>query len=256
MGDNLEKVVINELRIDELPLSHTWVIVGPPSSGKTSFMINIVFYNKHKYPVGKVTIQTEDGYKHFKEIFHPLFVSNSWDEIDQKRFIERQRKCVLEHGKGYIGNYAINIIDDVGDDPKIYKTKLMRALYKLGSQHWEKITMIGTQFALDLPPDIRNSLSYAGIGRSPDPTERKKLYNNFGGTTGSFEKFEDLMDQLTGDHTFMIIKKRSQSNKLEDCVFFWQTKVLGPWKFGCNEYRAHGEARYNPNYVEQIDYDL
>ena len=60
------------------------------------------------------------------------------------------------------------------------------------------------------------------------------------------------MDQLTGDHTCLIFKKRSQSNKMEDCVYYYQTKVLGPWKFGCKEYRQWGATRYNPNYVEKI----
>jgi len=218
----------------------------------TTLMENFAYFLKHRYPVGRVFIGTEDGYNRFCNIFHKLYVSNYWSEEEEERYIRRQRTCTMENGKGYPGNYGCNIIDDVSDDPKIYKTKLMRGIFKLGSQHWAQLAMIGSQYAIDMPPDIRKSVSYVALGREPEQNERKKLYDNFGGLAGSYERFCDLMDQITGDHTFLIFKKRSQSNDLEDCVSWFQTKQLGDWKFGCKEYRKHAEERYDPNYVEQI----
>lgn len=218
----------------------------------TTLMENFAYYRKHLYPVAKCFIATEDGYKRFSKIFHPLFVSNYWDEKDEERHVLRQRTCEMENGRGYPGNYAINIIDDVSDDPKIYKTKLMRGLFKLGSQHWAQLLMVGSQYAIDMPPDVRKSVSYVAIGREPEPNERRKLYDNFGGLAGSYERFCDLMDQITGDHTFLIFKKRSQSNELEDCVSWFQTKPMNDWKFGSKEYRKWGEDRYDKNYKEQI----
>lgn len=247
-----ETVNIPEFKPEEMPLSCTWIIIGPPASGKTTFMENMAYYRKNVYPTGRVFIGTEDGYKRFCTIFHPLFVSNYWDEKEEENHVKRQRTCEMENGRGYPGNYAVNIIDDVSDDPRIYKTKLMRGLFKLGSQHWAQLLMIGTQYAIDMPPDVRKSVSYVAIGREPEFNERKKLYDNFGGLAGSFEKFCDLMDQITGDHTFLIFKKRSQSNELEECVSWFQTKVMGDWKFGSKEYRQWGDQRYNKDYVEQI----
>lgn len=243
---------INEFRPEDMPMSCTWVIIGTPGSGKTTFMENLSYYRKDKYPVARVFIQTEDGYKRFCSIFHPLFVSNYWDEEEEKKHILRQRTCVMENNKGYEGNYAINIIDDCGDDKTVYNTKTMKGLFKLGSQHWEQLLMVGTQYVIDMPTEIRNSVSFVAIGRAPDDVDRKKIYTNFGGLAGSYNRFCNLMDALTGDYTFLIFKKRSQSNELEDCVFYWRVKPLGNWKFGCNEYKKWGEDRYDPNYVEKI----
>jgi hypothetical protein len=103
-----------------------------------------------------------------------------------------------------------------------------------------------------MPPGVRKSVSYVALAREPEPIERKKLYDNFGGMAGSYERFCDLMDQLTGDFTFLIFKKRSQSNNLEDCVSWFKVKPLKEWRFGCKEYRAHAEARYDPKYVDTI----
>lgn len=236
----------------ELDDNHRFLLGDFTVTHNTSFMENMAYYRKHLYPVGRVFIGTEDGYKRFCKIFHPLYVSNYWDEKEEERHCERQRTCEMQNGRGYPGNYAINIIDDVSDDPKIYKTKLMRGIFKLGSQHWAQLAMVGSQYAIDMPPDIRKAVSYVALGREPEPIEREKLYKNFGGLAGSYDKFCDLMDQITGDYTFLIFKKRSQSNELEECVSWFRTKKLSDWKFGCKEYRAHGDTRYDTNYVETI----
>lgn len=99
---------------------------------------------------------------------------------------------------------------------------------------------------------MRKSVSYVAIFREPEEVERKKLYDNFGGLAGSYDRFCDLMDELTGDFTCIIFKKRSQSNKLEDCVFYYKTQILKPWTFGCKEYKEWGKERYNSGYVEDL----
>lgn len=218
----------------------------------TAGMETITYRLKHRYPVGRVFIGTEDGYRKFSNIFHPLFVSNYYDEEEEKNHILRQRTCEMDNGKGYPGNYAVNILDDISDDPKIFHTKVFQGLFKLGSQWWNQLCMVGLQYAIDMSPGIRKSVSYVAIGREPELKERKKLYENFGGMAGTFQDFCDLMDELTGDFTFIIFKKRSQTNNIEDNVFWFRTEKLKPWKFGCKEYREWGKNRYNPDYVEEF----
>lgn len=218
----------------------------------TSLIEDFCYFLKHRYPVARVFMGTEGAYRRFSDIMHPLFVSNYYDEQEEKNHILRQRKCKMENPEGYPGNYAINILDDVSDDPKIYKTKVMRGLFKLGSQHWNQLLMVGSQYAIDLPPDVRKSVSYVAIFREPEESERKKLYINLGGSCGKYETFCELMDQLTGDFTCLIIKKRSQSNRIEDNVFWFRTQKLNDWKFGCGEYKEWGKNRYNPKYQEEF----
>ena len=247
-----KEVTIDEFKIEDIPLSCTWIIIGNPGSGKSTLIENLCYYLKHRYPVARLFIGTPEGFQKSCEIFHPLYVSNSYNEDQEKQHIVRQKTCAMENGKTDISSYSINIMDDVSDDPQIYRTKVMRGLFKLGSQHWNQLYIVGSQYAIEMPPDVRKSASYVALFREPEEIERKKLYTNFGGLAGSYDNFCDLMDQLTGDYTCLIFKKRSQSNNMEDCIFWYRTKVLKPWKFGCKEYRAWGKERYDTNYVEKI----
>jgi len=257
---------IYEFDLQDVPLSCTWVIIGPPGSGKTSLIENIAYYHKHRYATAKVFMGTPGAYKRMCSIFPPLFVSGSYDEEELKDHITRQRTCIQENNNdinlnpgdpGYVGNYSLVILDDVTDDPKIFKTKIMRGIFKLGSQHWAELCLVGSQYALDMPPDTRKSVSYVALFREPEENERRKLYDNFGGLAGTYKEFCALMDGITGDYTCLIFKKRGQSNSSVENVFYYKTinpADLGDWKFGCEEYRRHGEERYNKKFKEVVEY--
>ena len=68
----------------------------------------------------------------------------------------------------------IEILDDCSDDPKIYRTKIIRGAFKNGRQHWKRQFWVGLQYAIDMGPDIRKSVSYVFIFREPEENERKK----------------------------------------------------------------------------------
>lgn len=246
-----EEIKIKPFDFSTMPLSCTWISIGAPGSGKTTLTENICYYKKHQYPVARVFICNEGGYKRMCSIFPPIYVSNYYNEDEEKSAILRQKKCSLSNTSDYTGNYMINIADDL--DQKFLRTPLMISMFKVGTQHWNELTIIGTQYAVDFAPEIRTSVSYVALFRCVDEIEKKKLYNNFGGVCGPYEKFCALLSQITGDHRCMIIKKMSQSNNLEDNVFWYETKPLGKWMFGCKEYRDWNKERYNTNYCEKVE---
>lgn len=246
-----EKVSINEFDIHSLPQSFSAIMIGAPGSGKTELLFTLIYYLKHRYPVGRVFSGTDSGYKRFCDTFHPLFVSNYFSEDEEKQYVMRQRKCELENGKMYVGNYAYNILDDLADDPKIFRTPLLRGYFKLGSQHWNQAGIIASQYCFDVAPDCRKCVSYVFLFKEADEVERKKLHTSFGGICGSYETFCGLMDQITGDYTAMVIVKRTQATKMEDCVFYLRTQKLPPFRIGCKEMWAWAESRYDKSYKDE-----
>lgn len=254
MAPPSQEIEIPEFRIEDIETSASFIFVAPPGSGKTTCMENICYFLKHRYPVARLFVGEEDAYLHYCNIFPPLFVSNEWNEEEEKMYIKRQKMCKLENGDEYVGNSAINMIDDAIENVREYYKPLFSAMFKKYSRHGCNLILLGTQYANDFPPAIRSSASYVFIGRNVDIGDRKKLFENFGGVCGTQQRFNDLMDQITGDHTFLVIKKRSESNAIENCVFYYQT-IPNPknWKFGCDEYIKWHDTRYNTKYIDSID---
>lgn len=245
---------IREFRLEDIPLSQSWIICGVPESGKSVLVDNLCYFHKHRYPVARIWSANEGATQAFAKKFPPIYISNYYDADEVKRAIQRQRLCIQEQTPN---PYSINVFDDVVDDPSILKSKEIRALFRFGSQHYRAMTLFATQYALEFTPDVRNSASYVAMFRENNKIELEKLWKNFGGIVGTLQDFTELMNQVCGDYTCLIIKRRSQSNKLEDNVFFYKTHHHDSdkhypenWKFGCKEYLEWNEKRYNTNYVD------
>ncbi len=222
----------------------------------TTFIENLVYAVKHKYPVARVFCGSQPAYERFSKIFGKLYVTLGYNEAAESMHIRRQKQCAIENGPKHPANYAINILDDVSSDTKVYKTPTFNDIFKNGSQHYHQIFILALQYVVDIPPYVRGTVSYAALFRSRGEDNMKKLYTNFGGAFGNKNKFFSTLEQVTGDYTCMILDMRTQSQKLEDCVFWYRThpieKEKPDWKFGCIEYKEWNKARADPDYKDPI----
>lgn len=242
--------VIKEFDITNIPRSCTFIVIGPPQSGKTSFIEQLLYFNQHKYPCAKVWCETEDTQRNYQKYIPPLYISNEYNISEHDNSIVRQKMTLND--KECSNPSCAFVLDDCNTDKQIFRTKQMIGQFKNGSRWWDCLFIIGSHYIFDMGPDLRNSVSYVVLFREPSMDERKKLWKNFA-IGCNFAEFCDLMDQLTGHFCCMIFQKRSQSNNLEDCCFYYQVKdpkTLGKWKIGCKQYRKWAKSRYNKQYKE------
>jgi len=245
----LRDLHINEFAIHELPHSCTMIVIGSPGSGKTTFIEDLCYANKHKYPVAKVWCGTEDTQGRFKQFVKDLYITNEYLPQEHEKSVIRQKMSKAEKCQN---PNAIYIMDDCNTDRKIFRAKLMLSQFKNGSQWWDCLFAIGSHYLFDMPPDIRKCVSYVAIFQEPSPDERKKLYQSFSiGCT--YREFCELMDELTGNFTCLVFKKRGQSNNMEDSIFYYKAREHEhKWELGCKEYKDWHQKRYNVKYEESF----
>lgn len=208
------------------------VVIGKPSTGK-SFLIRDLMYRKSGiFP----TCMVMNGTESFTHAYEKFGVPTSmiYDGLHKDRlesFIERQR-LAREH----LSNpWALLVIDDCMDDPKLWNDPVFGALIKNGRQ-MAMTMIIGLQYCMDIKPTIRSNLDGCFIFREPNLKTRESLHLNFAGIIPSFADFCTLMDCMTNDHTALYIHNTGTSNNLEDCVFWYKAKPTPPgFKFGCKE---------------------
>ena len=223
------------------------VVIGKPGTGKTTLISSLLYNKKHIYPVGVVMSGTEDSNGFYKKIFPDTFVYNKLDESRIEDFIKRQ-KIARKH----IQNpWAVLLLDDCTDDPKILKKPLFQGFFKNG-RHWKTMFILSLQYCMDVLPVIRTNIDGTFILRETNLRNRKSLWENYAGVIPDFALFCEIMDQLTDDYSALYIHNATTSNKLEDCVFWYKAdpSKSSNFKLGSEEYWKFHEDRYDPSMAD------
>ena len=207
------------------------VVVGKPGTGKSTLIKSILYAKKHIFPVGMAISGSEDSNHAYHQFMPGTFIYNEYDEEILANFIRRQ-KIASNHLEN---PWAVMILDDCTDDPRVFNKPIQQALYKKG-RHWKMMYILSLQYAMDVKPVIRTNVDSCFILRETNLKNRKALWENYAGVIPDFSQFCDIMDQITDDFTALYINNTGQSNRLEDCVYYYKPRQLKPFNFGCEEY--------------------
>lgn len=220
------------------------------NTGKSTIINDIVATKGHLVPVAQIFSGTEDSNHFYSSKFPPVCVYNKLDMDAIRNFVTRQKIA-----KKYLPNpWALQIIDDCTDNPHIFRDPLIQAYYKNG-RHWNMVHILSLQYSMDIPPAIRTNIDYTFILRETNLKNRKNLHENYAGCIPNFNMFEQIMDAITQDYTALVINNRIQSNKFEDCVFYYKAKpdsIPPNWKFGHYSAWEFSNERNDTNFFDPI----
>lgn len=217
------------------------VVIGKPGTGKTTLITSLLYEKSHIFPAGVVMSGTEDSNGHYGRIFPSSFVYNALDKNQIDGFIKRQ-KIAKTH---LPCPWAILLLDDCTDDPKLFNDPMFQGIFKNG-RHWKMWFILSLQYSLDIKPVIRTNVDGTFILRETNMKNRRSLWENYAGVFPDFGMFCEVLDQLTDDYTALYVHNQTTSNKLEDCVFWYKAKPIPPnFRIGCDEYWHFHEERYD-----------
>lgn len=226
------------------------VIIGKAGTGKTTLITSLLYAKKHIFPVGLVMSGSESSNHYYSQFFPEIFVFNDYDEDVIKNFIKRQ-KIAKEHLRN---PWAVLLIDDCTDDPKIFNKPLQQNLYKVG-RHFKMWYILSLQYAMDIKPSIRVNVDNVFILRETSIKIRKVIWENYASIIPDFSLFCQIMDGLSDNYTALVINNQTTSNNIEDCVFYYKAphpSTFKKFKFGCKDYRKFHDKRYNNDYTDSF----
>lgn len=238
-------MIIKEFNPQNIEPSCSWIILGPPGSGKSTFVENLVKLNRHKYPICRIITSVPTAHERWCKLAPPIMVHSVFNFDRENKFIERQKKLSVKKGQG---KFCVYVMDDIDISKHKFRDPFFNLLFKQGSRHWCMLTILVNQYALEFPPDVRSAATYIAIFKYTSNVDRKKLYNNYGGDSifKSYQDFNNILDNFTGNKKCLILKQSSDDPS--SSVFYYQCNPTGNnWRFGCGETWEWSKVRCDEN---------
>jgi hypothetical protein len=242
-------VSLRKFSMKDIPQDAVVIFIGRRRTGKSTLVKDLLFHHQ-SMPLGTVISGTEESNGFFKKMIPPIFIHGEYNPVILANFVKRQKlimqKIMAEQDRGATSRLdprSFLILDDCMYDDSWTHDKNIRYLFMNG--RWLKVFFIITmQFPLGIQPALRTNVDYVFILREPYMSNRKRIYENYGSAFPSFEFFCQIMDQCTQNYECLVINNNTQSNKLEDAIFWYKAEMQGDFRIGAPEFWAHSAAMY------------
>lgn len=205
----------------------TILLIGKRNTGKT-VLVTDMFRQFTHLPIGVIISATERANHHFEQFIPKMLIYDEFDSKILQRFMDRQEKITdqatmekKKYGRTDLDNRAFLILDDCLYDKSWPNDKNIRACFMNG-RHYGILFAITMQYPLGIPPHLRSNVDYVFILRDNQIKNRERLYQQYAGMFPTFDVFCQVLDQVTNNYECLVIDNKTQSNNLQDQVFWYK----------------------------------
>ena len=245
---NLKKFNMNWVSDDAV-----CVFIGRRRTGK-SVLLQDLLYHKRDIPYGVCISPTEVASPFFQNFIPKTYIYNEFDEQRVQKILDRQVdiKKRITRDPGFKADPRLCLImDDCLYDNDWARTKVIRSLFMNG-RHYRILYCLTMQYAMGIPPNLRGNVDYTFIMREPQFANRDRLFKQYAAAFPDFGMFCQVMNQLD-KYECLVIDNNSDSNKLEDQVFWYKADIHGKFRFGCENYWNYHYDNYIPEEDQAFD---
>ena len=244
--------------MSQIPEDAVCIFIGRRRTGKSTLVRDVLFHHKN-IPLGTVISGTEESNDFYKKMVPPLFIHGQYTPGIVQNYVARQKlvmgKIMKEQqagGQSRIDPRSFLILDDCLYDDSWTRDLNIRYLFLNG--RWVKVFFLITmQYPLGVPPVLRTNVDYVFILREPYLNNRKRIYENYGSAFPSFEFFCQVMDQCTTNYECLVVSNNTQSNKIEDIIYWYKAEIHGDFRIGLPEFWGHSAQHYRDSEEAEVN---
>lgn len=233
-----------------VPQDAVAVFIGRRRTGKSTLVRDLLFHHQNM-PMGTVISGTEESNGLYGKMIPPIFIHGEYSPLILANFVKRQKMLMsriqadeqtLGPNRSKVDPRSFMILDDCMYDDSWTHDKNIRYLFMNG--RWLKVFFLITmQYPLGIQPALRTNVDYVFILREPYLSNRRRIFENYGSVFPTFEFFCQVMDQCTQNYECLVINNNTQSNKLEDAVFWYKAQIHPDFKLGAKEFWEESARR-------------
>jgi hypothetical protein len=239
---------------DEMGEGAVILLVGRRGSGKSTLAADTVS-GRRVCKRGLCISGTEKVNPFWGEYIPDCFIHQSWDprlvtDLFRVQHEQKERTGSMDP--------VFAIFDDLMFNRDFIKSIEAREIFMNG-RHSKIFTLVTAQWLMDVPPAMRANVDYVFVLKDNVRANRERVYTQFGGVFDDFHSFDEVMKQCTDNHECLVLRNKSLSYNVEDCVAFYKAtpdlkyKLCAPsyWRFSENERRksasSSGHERIHKN---------
>lgn len=147
------------------------------------------------------------------------------------------------------------IMDDISEDPSIYKDPIFRWLYA-NSRQFKVLSFHLIQHYAYLLNNYRRSVSHMVVFRQNSPKNIKTIYNDFFGMFETVEEFSRALEMATENFGCLVVDMLNPSSKIEDRVFWYRAQYKQPdFIVGAEWWHKSVTKAYNENWYKEQNFE-
>ena len=230
------------------------VLCGGRGAGKTTLILDICYRAPHIFndpqSSGIILSGSEEGELLFSKYCPPAFMYYENSPSALAKVIEQAKRERRTSGRC---RQRWIIVDDLSDDPKIFKARVYRQLAMLG-RHFNIFVMIAVHDACTLPIYIRNQVDYIFMLRTSAEIDIQRLHKFYAGMFPSLKQMRDTFFATTQNRGALVVHKTS-TGLLHDSIFSYRAQTHGPFPIGSRamfDYNAKVGKYPNPMFLQRL----
>lgn len=219
---------IREFNMSQVGDNRVLIFIGKRGSGKSKAVLDYL-YNNQDLPMGTCISPTEDYNNTFTGKIPSIFLHEEFSEELLEKFIHRQKviskRIKVDPKYRNVDPRTFLIFDDCLYDAKKWVNDRNIRFIFMNGRHVHISFLLTMQTILGIPPCLRDNVDFIFIFKENKLNSKKKLYEHYAGVFPTFEMFSKVLDECTKDHGCLVIDNRTQSDKLEDQVYWYRADV-------------------------------
>lgn len=144
----------SKFKMENMKIDTRVAIIGPPGSGKTTIIKEILYYFQNVLNTVMIFSGSEELNDVYKKIVPDLFIYKDVDEDTLKRFLFRQQNIKHELGSDSPEMPAAIIIDDCMGNKSWTRFNTTAEIFKNG-RHFKTFLLVTLQHCMDLSAELQ-----------------------------------------------------------------------------------------------------
>lgn len=234
--DGNRVIYLQRAQIRKIQRDSFIAVLGKRRMGKTTLMENLG--EALQFPRAVALCGSTGSMEQFKKFIPASYVHKASVEVLQHILREREKQ-INENPERASELETLLYIDDMAFDRNFMFSKVMKELAQNG--RWLRFcVVISIQYVMDMSTALRTNIDYLFVTREHSRTNRRKLFENWGGCCSTLVQFEQFLEACTQNFGCLVIDGTSPTTKFEKCFYHYRANPsLPPWLLGDDEFKKY-----------------